>query len=188
MSKKERWIEWVEWGSAWFFLLSWVENWFIIIYLFIKSYNLFINWTLTFFSSLGRVQIAIAIVKYYRYKNLLPGYTWVQIICENMYLSSAFRICSTYFAIVARSSNPSLFFFSTVLYFLTIDAPSWAIWTQLIPKVISFSNEINILILDATIDYILSTKRFDKSLFQIKSVVINPFWTNVLLLFPHWKH
>ena len=43
----------------------------------------------------------------------------------------------------------------------------------------SFSNKINILILDAAVDYILSTKRFGKPL--IKYVLINPFSTNVSL-------
>ena len=36
----------------------------------------------------------------------------------------------------------------------------------------AISNKINILILDAAIAHILSTKRFDKSLFPIKFVVI----------------
>ena len=98
--------------------------------------------------------------------------------------------------IVAWVSNSSLDFFSNVPYFLTKDAPSWTIWTELVPKYLnltcqiwqtifsfgkpSFSDKINILILDATIDYILSTKRFDKPLY----VVINLFLTNVPLLYP----
>ena len=38
----------------------------------------------------------------------------------------------------------------------------------------AISNKFNILILDAAIALILSTKRFDKSLFPIKFVVIYP--------------
>ena len=45
----------------------------------------------------------------------------------------------------------------------------------------SFSNKINILMLNAITDYILSTRRLDKPLFLIKYVVINPFSVNVVL-------
>ena len=45
----------------------------------------------------------------------------------------------------------------------------------------SFSDKINILMLNAITDYILTTRRLDKPLFLIKYVVINPFSVNVVL-------
>ena len=68
-----------------------------------------------------------------------------------------------------------------VSYFLTKDARSWTIWTKLIPKYLNlicqiwqtkllfgksyFKDKSNILILEATVDYMLSKIRFDKPFF-----------------------
>ena len=80
--------------------------------------------------------------------------------------------------------NTRLTFFSNAPYFWTKDVPTRVVWPELIPKYLnlicqiwqthksSFSDKINLLILDGTIDYI-----------QVKSFVINPFPTNVPLLY-----
>ena len=103
---------------------------------------------------------------------------------------------------VARASNPSLLFLSNVPNFLT--KVSWKdcfmnslnkvylqvskfnlsnLTNTLLFRKSSFSDIINILILNATIENILSTKRFEKPFFWIKYVAINPFWTNVPFLY-----
>ena len=64
MGKTDGWVEWVEWGGTWFFCcVEWKTDLLLFIYFFIKTYNLFVNWTLTFLNLLGRPQIAFVIVK-----------------------------------------------------------------------------------------------------------------------------
>ena len=57
-----------------------------------ETYSLFVNSTLGFMNLLGHPRIAFTIVKYHTFKNLLPGYALVQIMCENNYLNTVFKI------------------------------------------------------------------------------------------------
>lgn len=88
------------------------------------------------------------------------------------------------------TSNAPHTFSSNIPYFFTKGTPTWEIWTKEVLKYLNllcqirqknfhlefgnlyFRDRINKLTQDATIDYILSTKRFDEPLLWIKYVII----------------